>query len=146
MRNPHPKLQHFTPQSVYCALKEICVKNELPECFIEMCALSMSEEWEWEYNGISFWPDKEVIVLFAWLHDFMWITGSGGYKSDLIMRYVGEHTGYTKLSMNYAFKIVRAGWEIPLIGYKAKHKKRGNIRSLTPVENQCFRIAKNYYL
>lgn len=146
MRNPHPKLQYFTPQSVYCALKEMCRKADLPDCFVELCALTMSEEWDWEYNGISFWVDKEVIVLFAWIHDFMWITGAGGIESDVIMRYIGEKTGYTKRSMKYAYKMVRIGWEMPLIGYKAKHKRKGNIRSLLPCEIECYKVAKNYYL
>lgn len=141
MRNPHPKLQDFTPQSVYCALKEMCRKADLPDCFIEMCALSMSEEWDWEYNGITGRPDPYTPILFAWIHDFLWITGAGGFESDVIMAYLILQTGFSNFYAYTSYKAVRIAWKTPLIGYKAKHKRKGNVRPLSQLEEECFNLA-----
>ena len=143
MRHPAPKLSYFTIEELHANLVRQCNAAGLPDCFREMIDLSFSEQWDWEYNGVTLMPDEQYPVLYAWLHDFMWITGSGGKESDWILRFVRDKQGYKKeVSMKY-FKGIRVAWKTY---YKWKHKFNGNVRNLTQVELRCFKYAKNYYL
>lgn len=117
----------------------------LPAEFIELITLSFNSAYTWGYNGANIINDKYYPNLMSWLHDFMWSSGAGGKESDVIFRYVAEKTWCTKRQAKLYYNFVRIGWSTPFIGYKAKHKKKGNVRNLTPIELKCYEIARNYY-
>ena len=143
MRHPAPKLSYFTIEELHANLIRQCNSAGLPFCFRELIDLSFSEKYDWKYNGVTLMKDEQHPVLYAWLHDFMWITGAGGYKSDLILRYVRDKQGYNAKVSKMYFLGVHLGW---LLGFKWWHKLRKNVRELTPKEECCFQIAKKFYL
>jgi hypothetical protein len=144
--NPYStKLKYFTANQIRKALLREIKAHKLDWCFYVLLEESFKKKWK--YNGANVVNDKYYPNLYSWLHDYMWTTGAGGYRSDVILRYLEEVTySYSKASALIKFRGVRVGWETPLIGYKANHKRKGNIRELTEAENKCYQVAKNYYI
>ena len=72
-----------------------------------------------EFNGCNLVQDKLHPFLPCFLHDWRWVTGQGGYKSDVEFYNNLRKAGMPKFEATSWFVAVRIGW---LFYYKWKKK------------------------
>lgn len=72
-----------------------------------------SKEWNWQEDcdGCTFISENwEGIYPPCLVHDYMWITGRGGYQSDLIFLDLMLEYKLPKLKAYFRFFAVRLAW------------------------------------
>lgn len=142
------KLKHFAPDEILRALKRQLVEFEAPsEAFRKLEEIWDSRFWTNKgYNGANIIRDKFLPWCFPFFHDYYWRTGKGGRKSDIISIYFARKTGVSKFWCKTYLKGLGIGWSFPLIGYKSKHKRKGNIKPFNELDEALFIIAEKYLI
>lgn len=128
-------------EAIYKALRREIEYFKLSPFVKHVFLTSKWGKWQYSYDGATLVQDKYHPRIANWLHDYMWRTGAGGYKSDVIYKYLLIKTGTSSFIAQKRFVAIRSAW---LFNYKWSHKRKGNVRPLTDDEENLYLIAKSY--
>lgn len=81
-----------------------------------------------DYNGCTIVQDFKHPDPACFCHDYMWITGHGGAKSDRIFKALMKAEGMPKAKINRRWFGVRVGW---IFGFYWKYKIKGTLKKPT---------------
>jgi hypothetical protein len=104
-----------------------------------------SKKWDWYYDmdgctGVpDYWPTIYSPECLG--HDYPWVTGMGGKESDVIFKALMKAYCKPKGFRWRRYKGVRFAW---IFKFKRHHKKKGNIRPLTPAMIEAYNFSLKY--
>lgn len=90
-----------------------------------------------QFDGCTIVQDPDHPCIACWLHDFWWLTGRGGWLSNVLFQRILKLTDVNWYQRNKNFLGVTIGW---YAGYKWKHLIKGNVSKPT----QGMLYAKRY--
>ncbi len=101
---------YWTRQLLHQFLIEQAVDFKI-DCFLVKTAC-YDERWNprYDFNGCTLIQDTYHPFIACFLHDWRWMTGQGGIKSDLEFKINLEKAGFSKYKAFRWFLAVRIGW------------------------------------
>lgn len=81
-----------------------------------------------DYNGCTLLQDRDHPCPACFVHDFMWICGYGGIKSDYIFKHLLRLKGMKRGASNRWWFGVRVGW---IFYFYWKYNSRRELKPLT---------------
>jgi len=120
--------KYWTRDELYKHCERQCRDYGAENLLIELRKIVLDVRWNptLDYNGCNIIQDKYHPYVPCLIHDFDWLVGDGGYKTDVEFRKNLERFGTSKNKSFLMFLGVRIGW---LFWYKwgkklKKAKKR----------------------
>ena len=93
-----------------------------------------------EYDGCTLVQDKDHPCISCFLHDYHWISGRGGWKSNKIFYHIMLATGFKKSEAKRRLIGVNLAW---YFYYKYKHLIKRNVNPFTEGMGHYLKHLKN---
>lgn len=140
MKQPY---KTWTKKELELKLKDQCLYYKLSLLVYSMVGDSINDE-SWnpvlEFDGCTLVQDHDHPCLPCWLHDYHWISGMGGWRSNLIFYWLMLDTGVKKWEAKRRWFGVTLGW---YLYYKWIYAAKRNINPYSESMNEFYSFRKN---